>query len=96
MQQPSDRLAGDNYDMNLKQELSVEILSKLGLAYWLEIITDHPWCIYYFGPFDTVQDAESSQHGYLQDLLEESAQLMSVTIKQLHPKNLTIFQDEPA
>ncbi|MEQ8998193.1 MAG: DUF1816 domain-containing protein [Coleofasciculus sp. B1-GNL1-01] len=79
--------------MNLKTELSLEILSKLGLAYWLEVITDHPWCVYYFGPFGTIQEAELSQFGYLQDILEESAHLMSVTIKQVCPQNLTLFED---
>ncbi|MEQ8384004.1 MAG: DUF1816 domain-containing protein [Coleofasciculus sp. A1-SPW-01] len=82
--------------MNLKTELSLEILSKLGLAYWLEVITDHPWCVYYFGPFGTIQEAESSQHGYLHDLLEESAHPMSVTIKQFCPHTLTISEDNMA
>jgi hypothetical protein len=94
--QPSDNIEGDDHDMNLKTERSLEILSKLGLAYWLEVITDYPWCVYYFGPFGTIQEAELSQHGYLQDILEESAQLMSVTIKQICPQNLTIFEDNMA
>lgn len=79
--------------MNLKTERSLEILSKLGLAYWLEVITHDPWCVYYFGPFSTIQDAELSQHGYLQDILEESAQPISITIKQFQPHTLTIFED---
>ncbi|MEI6064995.1 MAG: DUF1816 domain-containing protein, partial [Pseudanabaena sp. ELA748] len=27
------------------------VLEKLGLAVWVEIVTDAPRCTYYFGPF---------------------------------------------
>jgi hypothetical protein len=75
------------------KELLIRILDLFGLACWLEISTESPRCTYYFGPFLTRQDARISQDGYIEDLLEEGAKGIAVTIKRLKPRDLTIFDE---
>ncbi len=60
---------------------------------WVEIRTDSPTCIYYFGPFDNWTEAEESRSGYLQDLHIEGAQGIHAEIKYCNPSALTICQD---
>ncbi len=72
-----------------------EILSdrgdnKLILAWWLEVFTKEPNCIYYFGPFDRLEDALYSQAEYIKELLDEGAKGISVQIKYCKPQKLTI------
>ena len=38
------------------------------MFWWLEIITKEPYCIYYFGPFDSLKEAQLEQGGYIEDL----------------------------
>lgn len=64
-----------------------------GLAWWIEIVTDAPKCIYYFGPFLTKQEAEMAQSGYIEDLEAEGVQNMTTQIKRCHPVELTIFEE---
>ncbi|HBB32955.1 MAG TPA: hypothetical protein DDZ80_18585 [Cyanobacteria bacterium UBA8803] len=61
------------------------------LAWWVEISTTEPAVIYYFGPFDSLEEAKSSQGGYIEDLQAEDAQGIAVDIKWCRPDNLTIF-----
>ena len=58
--------------------------------WWVEIQTKNPQCTYYFGPFETAVEARGSQDGYLEDLRQEQAQIITVEIKQCQPKELTI------
>ena len=58
--------------------------------WWGEIHTNRPQCTYYFGPFETVQEARGLQDGYLEDLMQEEARIITVEIKQCQPKELTI------
>ena len=60
------------------------------LHWWLEIHTINPQCTYYFGPFETALEARSLQAGYLEDLRQEEAQVMTIEIKQCQPQQLTI------
>jgi hypothetical protein len=76
------------------QELQLIFLELLGLAWWIEITTKNPACIYYFGPFANHHDALSQRDGYLEDLIQEGAMGISVEIKRCRPENLTIFEDE--
>lgn len=62
-----------------------------GFAWWLEVVTQQPQCTYYFGPFDSSEEALSSQAGYLEDLKEEGATGISVQVKWCKPDVLTIF-----
>jgi hypothetical protein len=65
-------------------------LEQLGLAWWIEAITNNPPCIYYFGPFASIQQAQLYQAGYIEDLDQENAQIVSLKIQQQQPKSLTI------
>ena len=58
--------------------------------WWIEIQTTIPQCIYYFGPFNSYQEARLHQPGYIEDLVKEKAIDITVKIKKCHPTNLTI------
>ena len=60
------------------------------LAWWIEITTAKPYCIYYFGPFDSKAEAVVAQYGYIEDLITEKASGISVEIKTAQPKLLTV------
>lgn len=59
-------------------------------AWWLEVTTAEPHCIYYFGPFEHSEEAEAAQPGYIQDLESEGAQGISTLLKRCNPKAMTI------
>ena len=59
--------------------------------WWIEIITTIPLCVYYFGPFESIQEAQLHQKGYVEDLIEENAQEITVEIKRCQPQYLTIY-----
>ncbi len=75
------------------KEFFIEILNFLGLAFWVEIITDNPQCTYYFGPFFQEKAATASTQGYLDDLKQEGAAGIKVTVKRCRPGELTIFDE---
>ncbi|NJL85775.1 MAG: DUF1816 domain-containing protein [Leptolyngbyaceae cyanobacterium SM1_1_3] len=58
--------------------------------WWLQIITDQPTCIYYFGPFASPQEAQRHQAGYIDDLSAEGARVFPPTLVQGNPPELTI------
>lgn len=62
---------------------------RLSLAWWVEINTKKPLCAYYFGPFDSQKEAKASQDGYVEDLVQEGTQGISVQIRRCNPKQLT-------
>jgi hypothetical protein len=57
--------------------------------WWVEIFTEYPRCLYYFGPFDTEEEASYYQSGYVEDLEGEGAKEIIITIKQCSPQILT-------
>ncbi len=63
----------------------------LSPAWWAEITTASPRCIYYFGPFQTFEEASSAYPGYIDDLDSEGAQGIVVMIRRCKPEVLTIF-----
>jgi Domain of unknown function (DUF1816) len=65
----------------------------LKMPWWVEIKTTLPLCIYYFGPFHCKKTARLSQSGYIEDLVQEKACGITVEIKQLRPKVLTVYED---
>lgn len=67
---------------------------KSTLFWWVKISTTIPSCIYYFGPFDTFREAQLLRDGYIDDLIEEKAQGITVEIKRCQPVEMTIFEDE--
>ena len=78
----------------LKTAISSVIKHKFSLPYWVEITTQQPNCIYYFGSFDNYNEAETMQHGYIEDLREEKAIGISAQIKRCLPTKLTIVKGE--
>lgn len=75
------------------RELLLKLLDTIGLAFWVEIITENPRCTYYFGPFLSKSEAATAQVGYVEDLQGEGAKNINVSIKRCKPANLTIFDD---
>ena len=75
---------------NYIENLLASYLNKLGLAWWVKVDTAYPVCTYYFGPFINAEEAVVAQHGYIEDLAEESAQRISAQISRCQPKELTI------
>lgn len=75
------------------KELLIGSLDILGLAYWVEIVTEEPNCTYYFGPFLSQKGAKAAQDGYIEDLSNEAAQGIFVNIKRCKPSQLTIFDE---
>ena len=75
------------------REILTKIFNFLGFAYWVEIVTKRPQCTYYFGPFLDRKEATIAQSGYIEDLNNEGAREIRVTIKRFKPNNLTIYQD---
>jgi Domain of unknown function (DUF1816) len=78
-------------------EIWTDFLNFWGQAWWVEVLTTKPKCIYYFGPFPDRQQANLAISGYLEDLESESAQVIHLKVEQCKPKRLTIdFEDAVA
>ncbi|MEA5582734.1 DUF1816 domain-containing protein [Nodularia harveyana UHCC-0300] len=77
---------------NLKESL-INTFHNLGLAWWVEIVTQNPRCTYYFGPFLSSADAKVAMKGYVEDLEVEGAQEILVNVKRCKPGTLTMAED---
>ena len=77
---------------NIKEKLT-SLFASFGWAWWVEIVTQNPRCIYYFGPFLSSKEADAAKAGYVEDLELEGAQGIVVKIKRCKPENLTIAED---
>ncbi len=76
-------------------ELLSPILKRLGWDYWVKIETDEPRCTYYFGPFDDRNEAQDASTGYIEDLKDEEAAGIQLSIGRMPtPTELTIFDDD--
>lgn len=64
-----------------------------GEAWWVEVTTETPRCTYFFGPFDSSEEAQNSQYGYLEDLRNEGANHIQAEVKKCQPQELTIFSE---
>lgn len=58
--------------------------------WWVKITTIHPFCIYYFGPFQHQTEATVAEYKYIEDLMAEKAHGISTEIVQDRPQTLTI------
>jgi hypothetical protein len=67
-----------------------DLLNRLGLAYWVELRTEQPSCLYYFGPFLSRPAAEGAIAGYTTDLEGEGARCVEVRIVRCRPSVLTL------
>ena len=62
-----------------------------GKAWWVEVKTSDPLCIYYFGPFESEGEAELEKKGYIEDLeLEGAKQVQAAVLYCKRPEQLTI------
>lgn len=75
------------------KDVLANLLNKLGLAWWVEVVTGNPRCTYYFGPFTSEKEADQAKSGYVEDLEQEKAQGIIVSIKRCKPTKLTVYED---
>jgi hypothetical protein len=68
--------------------------AKPDLAWWLEVGTLNPFCVYYFGPFELEQEVAQSKQGFLQDLRNEKSIIIFARSNFCQPRQLTIYQNE--
>ncbi len=78
-----------------QSEKFVEPINELEseLSWWVKLTTVRPSCTYYFGPFSYQTEAIAAQTGYIKDLQEERASVISIEINQEQPKMLTISEE---
>ncbi|WP_013323598.1 DUF1816 domain-containing protein [Gloeothece verrucosa] len=74
---------------NHQEECGTSSAPQSKLPWWVKISTAEPKCLYYFGPFDSANEAQASKPGYIEDLLEEGAKVIFVEIEQSSPSILT-------
>ena len=72
--------------------LKAVVLGYFQRDYWIRINTEYPSCTYYFGPFNNEDEARTLQVGYIEDLVQEGAQNISVKIEKKNPQKLTIYE----
>lgn len=70
-----------------------EFYNRLGLAWWVEIKTSSPVCLYFFGPFLSQKEAEAALPGYIEDLESEQARNISTEVKRCKPTQLTVCNE---
>lgn len=75
------------------EEILLNVLEFLGLAWWIEIITETPSCTYYFGPFVSAKEAAAEKAGYIEDLEQEGAKGIRIVVKRCKPVQLTVFDE---
>ncbi len=80
-------------DGNLFKNIFTSILEVIGLAVWIEVVTDSPRCTYFFGPFISESEANLAKTGYIEDLESEGSNGLVVIVKRCKPDNLTIYDD---
>ena len=70
------------------------LVNFVGKEWWVEISTDSPKCVYYFGPFVGQSEADSAKRGYIEDLEKEGAEQIRVAVKRCKtPNKLTIYDE---
>lgn len=74
---------------NLSNRLAA-FSNRLGLAWWVELKTQSPDCVYFFGPFINQAEAQAAVPGFVEDLEQEQAQGITSTVKRCKPSELTI------
>ncbi len=62
-------------------------------SWWIRITSYSPDGVYYFGPFDSWDEAESKQTEYIETIKYEGAAAIISQIKQCQPQQLPVYQD---
>lgn len=76
------------------RQLPTQVQPSNPAPWWVKVVTEIPRCTYYFGPFDSDQEAKLAQRGYIEDLEQEGALGITVHILQDQPPILTIEEDK--
>ena len=59
--------------------------------WWVKITTAEPNCVYYFGPFNSEEEAIQHQPGFIEDLQQENARDIRAAIQRCAtPAQLTV------
>jgi Domain of unknown function (DUF1816) len=77
---------------NVKDMFTV-LLEQIGVAVWVEVVTESPCCTYYFGPFSSFSEAEAAVSGYEEDLEGEGAVVVGLVTKRCKPEQMTIYDE---
>ncbi|NDJ18524.1 DUF1816 domain-containing protein [Myxacorys almedinensis] len=77
------------------KEFASGFLQAAKQAWWVEISTHEPQCLYYFGPFARSNEAEAACPGYIEDLDGEGAIGVQSSVKRCRPIALTIVDGQP-
>ncbi|MFM7579269.1 MAG: DUF1816 domain-containing protein, partial [Microcystaceae cyanobacterium] len=72
----------------------VSLLLTVNRKWWVKVSTQNPQYIYYFGPFDSREEADAEHEQYLQDLAAEGATGIDWAIEQGSPRQLTYGEEE--
>ena len=80
-----------NKPQALPAHSSVSDQSKL--SWWVEISTSVPRRTYYFGPFDSQQEARLSRAGYVKKLYQQETGDIVALVKHCQPDILTSCQE---
>ena len=75
------------------KEVLTSAAESFGMAWWVEVYTQHPKCTYYFGPFLNASAAKGAMKGYVEDLEAEGAIGIYVNVKRCKPDALTVADD---
>ena len=81
---------------NLIQNISHQqlVLKQLKMPWWIKIHTIIPCVTYFFGPFDSLEEAEQNHWDYMEDLIAEKAFGMTFEFQKAQPNALTLI-DSP-
>lgn len=80
--------------LKLIQNLIAGLLPENHKQWWVRIATASPYCIYYFGPFNSFREAQAQRQGYINDLESEGAQGIKVSIRYRQPDVITICVED--
>ena len=80
-------------NFKLNNFLSTLLFLKKSTSWWVKIQTIAPQCIYYFGSFASDCEAKHHQSGYVEDLVQEKTQGITVEIERCQPKLLMIYEE---
>jgi hypothetical protein len=64
------------------------------MPWWIKIHTVIPCVTYFFGPFDSLEEAEQNHWGYMEDLMAEKAFGITFEFQKTQPNALTLI-DSP-
>lgn len=79
--------------LNVLKQVFIGFREGIDTAWWAEITTTKPRCKYYFGPFQTNDEAKAAYPGYVEDLNSEGAIGIIVVIKRCQPEVLTSCEE---